>query len=202
MKDKKLVINDKVIYIKDNPRKVVMDKGSKGLVELYSLIVSQNKGDILDVGFGMGFSANKLYENCDSYTCIEINYEVYKKALEWAKDKPNTKIYLGDWVNVYDVIPKLTKKFDGIFMDTYDDPNHDNFEEYAKLISNEGCILSMFNYFACRDKNTMNGIAFDLTGNKFMKNIENHHIINWTIFKEGEFIKTDNKFKTFQNKVI
>ena len=35
-----------------------------------------------------------------------------------------------------------------------------------------------------------------------MKNIENHHIINWTIFKEGKFIKTDNKFKTFQNKII
>ena len=76
MKDTELVINENVIYVKGNPRKVVMDKGSKGLIEFYSIIVSQNRGDILDVGFGMGFSANKLYENCDSYTCIEVNYDV------------------------------------------------------------------------------------------------------------------------------
>ena len=202
MKDEKLVINDKVIYIKDNPRKVVMDRGSKGLIELYSLIVSQNKGNLLDVGFGMGFSANSLYKNCDSYTCIEINYEVYKKALEWSQDKPNVKIYLGDWIDVIQEMALRDMKFDGIFMDTYDDPNHDNFEEYAKLISNEGCILSMFNYFTCRDKNSMNEISFDLTGNKFMKNVENNHSINWTIFKEGKFIKTNNKFKTIQNKII
>ena len=75
MKNTELVINDKVIHIKGNPRKVIMDKGSKGLTELYSIIVSQNKGAILDVGFGMGFSANKLYENCNSYTCIEVIYE-------------------------------------------------------------------------------------------------------------------------------
>ena len=202
MKDTELVINENVIYVKGNPRKVVMDKGSKGLMELYSIIVSQNRGDILDVGFGMGFSANKLYENCDSYTCIEVNYDVYKKALEWAKDKPNVTLHFGDWINVIPEMELRGIKFDGIFMDTYDDINHDYFEKYAKLVSNQNCILSMFNYFACRDKNTMNSIAFDLSGNKFMKNIENNHIINWTVFKDEDFIKTDNKFDTYQTHLI
>ena len=202
MKDTELVINENVIYVKGNPRKVVMDKGSKGLIEFYSIIVSQNRGDILDVGFGMGFSANKLYENCDSYTCIEVNYDVYKKALEWAKDKPNVTIHFGDWINVIPEMQLRGIKFDGIFMDTYDDINHDYFEKYAKLVSKQNCILSMFNYFACRDKNTMNSIEFDLSGNKFMKNIENKHIINWTVFKDEDFIKTDNKFNTYQTHLI
>ena len=202
MKDTKLVISDEVIYVKDRPREVVMDKGSKGLMELYSTIVTQNKGSILDVGFGMGFSANKIYELSDRYSCIEINYEVYKKALEWSKDKPNTNIYFGNWINVIRDMAVRGIKFDGIFMDTYNDPNHDFFEDYAKSISNEGCILCMFNYFTCRDKSTMNSISFDLRGNKFNKNIENNHIVNWTVFKEGIFIKTNDRFKTIQNKII
>ena len=202
MKNSEVVINDKVIHIKGNPRKVIMDKGSKGLTELYSIIVSQNKGDILDIGFGMGFSANKLYENCNSYTCIEINYQIYCKALEWSKDKSNVKIYFGDWVNVIKEMELRNIKFDGIFMDTYDDPNHDNFEEYAKSIAKEGCILSMFNYFTCRDKNTMNSIAYDLTGNRFMKNTQNIHSVNWTVYEKGNFIKTDNKYITTQTHLI
>lgn len=202
MRNSEVVINDKVIHIKGHPRKVIMDKGSKGLTELYSIIVSQNKGDILDVGFGMGFSANKLYENCNSYTCIEINYEIYRKALEWSKDKSNVKIYFGDWINIVKEMQLRDFKFDGIFMDTYDDPNHDYFEDHAKLIANEGCILSMFNYFTCRDKNTMNSIAYDLTGNRFMKNTQNVHTINWTVFKNGDFVKTNDKFNTHQTHLI
>ena len=202
MKNTELVINDKVIHIKGNPRKVIMDKGSKGLTELYSIIVSQNKGAILDVGFGMGFSANKLYENCNSYTCIEVNYELYKRAIAWAADKPKALIYFGDWIKVLPEMQFRDIKFDGIFMDTYDDPNHDNFEEYAKSIANEGCILSMFNYFTCRDNNTMNSVDYDLTGNRFMKNTQNIHTVNWTVFKKGNFVKTNNKFNTYQTHLI
>ena len=202
MKNTKLVINNKVIYVKDHPRKVVMDAGSKGLTELYSLIVTQNKGHILDVGYGMGFSASKIYENCDKYTCIEINYDIYLNALEWAKDKSNVNIIYGDWINIIPEMVNREIKFDGIFMDTYDDPNHDSFEEYAKNISNEGCILSMFNYFALRDKSTMNNLEFDLTGAKFMKNTERSHILNWTVFQEGEFVKTSNKILTKQTSLI
>ena len=202
MKDTKLVINENVIHIKGDPRKVVMDKGSKGLMELYSIIVSQNKGAILDVGFGMGFSADKLYENCDSYTCIEVNYEVYKRAIAWAADKPKALIYFGDWINVIPEMQLRDIKFDGIFMDTYDDNNHNTFEDHAKGISNEGCILSMFNYFTLRDENSMNSISFDLSGNKFMKNTENKHTINWTVFEKGNFIKTNNKFNTYQTHLI
>jgi len=202
MKNTKLVITDEVIYVEDNPRQVVMDKGSKGLMELYSIIVTQNKGKILDVGFGMGFSADKIYELTNNYTCIEINYEIFKKALKWSEGKPNTNIYFGDWTKIIKQMNLRGMKFDGIFMDTYNDPNHNDFEKYASTISNEGCILSMFNYSACRDKNTMNSISFNLSGNRFKKNIENYHLVNWTIFNEGKFIKTNDKFKTTQNKII
>ena len=92
MKDKKVIFTDNNIVLSDNPRSVVMDKASKSLMEFYSYIVCQNKGDVLDIGFGMGYSADKMYELADSYTCIEINPQIYKRASEWAKKRSNVSI--------------------------------------------------------------------------------------------------------------
>ena len=43
--------------------------------------------------------------------------------------KDNVHLYFGDWI---DVIPTLDVKFDGIFLDTYDDPNYSKFEDYVQ----------------------------------------------------------------------
>lgn len=199
MKNQEVVITEKNIYFEDNNRSVVMDTASKGLMEMYSHIVCQNGGDVLDVGFGMGFSANKMYELSNSYTCIEINPQIYERAKEWAKDKPNVEIIFGDWI---DVIPTLDKKFDGIFMDTHHDPNYNEFESYCKSISNEGCILSIFNYFSLRNKSEMNTYKYELEPEKFTKIVERIHSINWTEYSNGEFYKTNNKIKTKQTHLI
>jgi 16S rRNA A1518/A1519 N6-dimethyltransferase RsmA/KsgA/DIM1 with predicted DNA glycosylase/AP lyase activity len=106
MKSEEVIINDDYIVLKENTRSVVMSKGAKSITEIYSYVVSQNRGDVLDVGFGMGFSANKISKLADSYTCIEINPQIYETAKEWSKDKPNVEIIFGDWI---DVIPTLNK---------------------------------------------------------------------------------------------
>ena len=49
MKDIEVVFRERNITLKDNPRSVVMDVSSKSLMELYSTIVCQNKGDVLDL---------------------------------------------------------------------------------------------------------------------------------------------------------
>ena len=54
MKDKDLIITDTRIEFKDDPNSIVMDVVSKELMEFYSSIVTQNKGKVLDVGFGLG----------------------------------------------------------------------------------------------------------------------------------------------------
>ena len=66
MKDLKVVFRENNITLENNERSIVMDSSSKGLTEMYSHIVCQNKGDVLDIGFGMGFSANKMSELADS----------------------------------------------------------------------------------------------------------------------------------------
>jgi hypothetical protein len=81
--------------------------------------------------------------NVTSHTIIEVHPEIYKQALEWAKDKPNTKILLGDWV---DVLPTLTDKFDGILHDTHRESNIRLLLDYAKPNCKVGTIIGFFAY--------------------------------------------------------
>lgn len=200
MKNTELNITNQSITFKDNPRNVVMHRASKSLMEFYSDVVCQNKGNVLDVGFGMGFSAERMSSVADHYTCIEINEQVYKRALEWASDKDNVTILLGDWA---DVIPTLTQKFDGIFMDTYDDLNYNKFEEYCKMISSPNCILSIFNYFSLRDTSELNSYEYALQSDKYDTVVQNHHTIHWTVFDGTSFNKApNNKIKTHQTSII
>ncbi len=179
MKNEEVVFTERNIHLKHNERSVVMDIAAKSLMEMYSYIVCQNSGSVLDVGFGMGFSAEKMSKISNHYTCIEINPQIYKKAVKWASDKPNVTILFGDW---FDIIPTLSNKFDGIFMDTHADINYKLFEEYCKLISNKNCILSIFNYFTFRNRNNMNSFDYKLEPSKFSKVVSNLHTINWTHF--------------------
>ena len=188
MKNKKVVMSDRRIYLESNPRSIVMDIGSKPLTEIYS-----------DIGFGMGFSANKMSELSETYTCIEINPQIYETAIQWANDKPNVEIIFGDWV---DVIPTLNKKFDGIFMDTHDDENYRKFEEYASIVSKEGTILSIFNYFDLRDRSELNEYVCKMDSLNFAKVVNGIHYVNWTYFKNGNFEKGSNKIKSKQTHLI
>jgi protein arginine N-methyltransferase 2 len=190
MKNDEVIITDDYIVLKENTRSVVMAKGAKSITEIYSHVVCQNGGDVLDVGFGMGFSANKMSELADTYTCIEINPQIYERALEWAKDKPNVEILFGNWI---DIIPTLDKKFDGIFFDTHNDANSHLAEEYAKLISKEGTIFSHWNYFEIRDIQKLNIYKCIVDPNSMPKLVNNIHNVNWTYFTNGEFKKGNNK---------
>jgi len=193
VKDKDLIITDTRIEFKDDPNSIVMDVVSKELMEFYSSIVTQNKGKVLDVGFGLGYSANAIYNKLGCYYCIEANKQVYDKAREWAEGKSNVHIYHGDWV---DIIPTLKIKFDGILMDTYDDSNYLKFEDYAKLIANNNCVLSIFSYFALRDVSELHSFYFKINSkyrSNYPKDIEGGHTCHWTYYLDGEFKKKEEK---------
>jgi len=190
MKTDEVIITEDYIVLKENTRSVVMSKGAKTITEIYSYVVCQTGGDVLDIGFGMGFSANKMSELADTYTCIEINPQIYETAKEWAKDKPNVTILFGDWI---DIIPTLDKKFDGIFFDTHNDPNSHLAEEYAKLVSKEGTIFSHWNYFQIRDIKELNTYKCVIDPDNFPKLVNNIHNVCWTYFTNGEFKKGNNK---------
>lgn len=152
-------------------------------------IVAKSKGHILEVGFGPGISANYFLElGVKSYTCIENNEEVYKRAIEWSKDKLNVTIILGEWI---DVIPTLSFKFDSIFMSTYGDKpsKYGIFEEYAKRIAKEGCTLSLWEYSAYKPFRELNVIKVPIHQNNFKLLLKPFHNICWTYYFGGKFCK-------------
>lgn len=186
------ITNDRIYYT-NNSNNIIMDSIETPLMQEFAKIVTKNGGDILEIGFGMGISADFIYNsNIKSYTCIEIHPEIYKKALEWSEDKSNVTIILGDWI---DIIPTLNQKYDGIFMDTYQYSNYEKFESYCKKIAKDNCILSIFGY---------NGTNKSLEVEKFkFENVDylemNGDVFNiyYSYFNNGNFSK-----KTKSNKIL
>jgi len=91
----------------------------------------------------MHLSADEIQSNPNvtSHTIIEVHPEIYQNALEWCKDKPNTKILLGDWI---DILPTLNDKFDGVLHDTHLDSNIPKFLDYVKPNCKKGTIVAFF----------------------------------------------------------
>lgn len=73
-------------------------------------------GDVLEIGFGLGFSAERIQTyHPKSHTIIEFHPEVAKHARKWAKSFPNVIFVEDTWQNA---LPKLGI-FDCIFFDDY-----------------------------------------------------------------------------------
>ena len=193
MKEQRVTITDTRITYSDNPNQVVMDAVSKDLMKAYSNIVCQNKGKVLDVGFGLGYSADAIYNTVGNYTCIEINPQIYHEALKWAENKSNVKIYLGDWIKV---IPEMAYRditFDGIFMDTYGEgpETYTLFENYAKTIANPNCVLSIYSYHGIRSPKELHNYYFEINNEhrlNYPRKFEKGHNINWTYYNEDKSI--------------
>tara|TARA_R110002051_G_scaffold90710_1_gene159736 strand:+ start:374 stop:970 length:597 start_codon:yes stop_codon:yes gene_type:complete len=86
------------------------------LLHHYIKHVCQNGGDILEIGFGAGVTANMIQTyNVKTHTIIERDDYFFNKLSNWAKNKPNVIVIHGDWVKD---IP-TDKKYDGIFIDLW-----------------------------------------------------------------------------------
>ena len=136
------------------------------IMKRHAEFVCENGGDILEIGFGMGISADYIQSHDPkSHTIIELHPQLAERAREWAKDKPNTTILEGDW---YDMISTLNK-FDGIFYDAYGFMAR--WEKVAGRIkghTNEGCHITFWN---CNPREK-NGCGFDKAYNVVYELIE------------------------------
>jgi len=75
-------------------------------------------GDVLEIGFGLGYSATEIQKfPIKSYTVIECDESTYRRALKW-KEKYNhpINVVFGRWEDMYKTLPK----FDCLFFDDYD----------------------------------------------------------------------------------
>lgn len=96
-------------------------------------------GDVLEIGFGLGYSANKIQSfNIKSHTIIENDPVVLEVLKSWAsKQKNKVNIIFGDW---QEILPNLKQKYDSIFFDDsvtskYNDPENIRFFLFYYYIS-------------------------------------------------------------------
>ena len=82
-------------------------------------------GDVLEIGFGLGYSANQIQQHkIKSHTIIEANSSILKKLKTWAKkQKHPVNIIEWTWQNKL----KTLGKFDSIFFD--DTPHEEHLDK-------------------------------------------------------------------------
>lgn len=96
----------------------VMQAWERPLMEVMAREVSEQHGDVLEIGYGMGMAARMIVDaGCSSFTTIEAHPAIAEIARAWAamQDIPCTVIE-GMW---QDVVPRLATQFDGILFDTF-----------------------------------------------------------------------------------
>jgi hypothetical protein len=141
-----LVITNDGLYNPDTNH-TIMHRCETKISKRMAEIVTQNGGDILELGFGMHISGDFILSNPNvtSYTVIEIHPEQYERAMEWGKTKNvPVNVILGNWI---DILPLTDRKFDGIYFDTDTDGNLPYFMDKVKLNCKEGTILSFYAYY-------------------------------------------------------
>ena len=110
--------------------------------------VCEGGGDILEIGFGMGISANYIQGNSiNSHTIVECHPQILEKAKAWAENKTNVTIVEGDWYDVKDSL--LT--YDGVFYDTWGDENVDSFTTVLPTLIKPGSRVTWWNNFTDSD---------------------------------------------------
>jgi guanidinoacetate N-methyltransferase len=104
----------KEILLQDNKHQVMMEWEKPYMEACIDKL--QPKGDVLEIGFGMGYSATQIQKyKPKSHTIIEMDPTVIKRLKKWAKDHDNIVIVEGTWQKE---IHNLGK-FDEIFFDDF-----------------------------------------------------------------------------------
>ena len=116
--------------------------------------ITQNGGDILEIGFGMGIAANYIQSHSiNSHTIVENHPDLITKALSWASNKSNVNIITGSW---YDTLPvryvsKNGKNWqniligDGVLYNTFGDSHMFEFSSSLKSLVKPGGVATWWN---------------------------------------------------------
>ena len=149
----KIVFTDYGIFDKDpncttcgEDGVLIMHKNHIDYENAVADFITYEGANILEIGFGMGLSADRIQANNPArHIIIEKYQEIYDKAVEWAKDKENVEVILGDGI---DNLNDLTGKFDGIYHSADKETRGHlyNFRNSVKHLANENCKLVMLNW--------------------------------------------------------
>ncbi len=140
-----------------NQAEVMMDWETP-IMEKAAEFICHNKGDILEIGFGMGICADYIQaQGVNSHTIIEIHPMILEKLNIWAEGKSNVTVIEGDWNDVAGL-----STYDGMFIDTYGDENWSKFKPFALNKAKSGAKITYWNNFnEERNEHSFDSISFE-----------------------------------------
>jgi protein-L-isoaspartate O-methyltransferase len=136
----------------------VMMSWEAPIMEKSAEYICESKGDILEIGFGMGICSDYIQaQDVNSHTIVEIHPQVVEKLKVWAEDKDNVTIVEGDWYTSDEF-----GTYDGIFFDTYADNSLNHLKEFSLSKAKEGAKITYWNNYAdTRNKFGFDNISFE-----------------------------------------
>jgi 16S rRNA G966 N2-methylase RsmD len=177
---------------------MVMHTGLSQFEEKSVEIITQNGGDILEIGFGMGISANSIIsKNISSYTCVEINDYIFQNAQSWSNGKNNVSIIQDSWENF---LITTTNKYDAVYCDFMNWEEYEEFYEKSKNVLKTNGIISTYGagiYFGDSNMNIVEDIpAPSIHDSDFTYEISdrlinrNFYKVYWQYFDGTSYVKT------------
>ena len=122
--------------------KEVMMDWEHPIMSASAAYVTQDGGDILEIGFGMGIASNYIQSHSiSSHTIIENHPQIISKSREWANGKSNVTIISQSWA---DVTGSLST-YDGIFYDVDFDGRWNLFSSSLSGLTKSGTKVTFFN---------------------------------------------------------
>jgi predicted methyltransferase len=160
-RNQELTFEQDYIVLKEQPDRFVMMSWEDALMKQHAKRATQGGGDVLEIGFGMGISAQHIQDfGCNSHTIVEAHPDILVRLHDWAKDKPNVKIIEGDWFKSQDIICQAS--YDGIFYDA----DCNNSPKFRRVIVDRALKpQGIFTYFA---PNGSNGYGY---GDKLQQDV-------------------------------
>lgn len=147
--ERELVFQESKIYFADasspTGEKAVMMDWEDPIMYASAQYVAENGGNILEIGYGMGISANHIQSfRPTSHTIVEIHPEIARVANKWASKREGVTILQGDWYKIKSQIEERGP-YDGIFYDTYGDENTGRVVEFCISLLNKGGRFTAWN---------------------------------------------------------
>ena len=154
-KDIILTFEDDRIITDDDSE--VMMSWEAPIMEKSAEYICESKGDILEIGFGMGICSDYIQaQGVNSHTIVEIHPQIIEKLKVWAEDKDNVTIIEGNWNNVE------LGTYDGIFIDTYGDEDYFNFKPFVLNKAKDGAKITYWNNFTDkRNEHSFDSVSFE-----------------------------------------
>lgn len=169
--ERELVFQESKIYFADasspTGEKAVMMDWEDPIMYASAQYVAENGGNILEIGYGMGISANYIQSfGPKSHTIVEIHPEIARRASQWGNKRAGVTILQGDWYGLTKEIQGLGP-FDGIFYDAYGDNNIKYLVEFCLTVLNKRGRFTLWNPlpypFGREEQKIVNGtVTYDI----------------------------------------